>query len=333
MTGLIFQPYGVIPGEYKAKSLDMNIVMRAWRPKLPQNERVRTFNKWRQDRLDEFVISLWPRFDFQQRQWVGPAKAFAEALTEIEIDAMIDAFMGPSTTLKATPTSPLAAQDIENHLEHYKYEDQAPNPPGVNYRQYDRTLTTAEDKDFKEIMIRAISAGRTIGEKSAGHFFFKNQMQRPRPLHAAIVFRREDDFVSELSQRGQHPSIVSGHCFQGTMMACAVLEQWMNSGSQPAPERVASLAQYMVDFGDRRVFAGVHYPTDNVASWVLAISLIPEVFENPQPILGFLRDAVTSRSTVFQLIRDQYTHSGNLQHTHTVIDLLNNYGLTVQPSA
>lgn len=327
MTGLIFQPYGVIPREYKAKGLDREIVMKAWKPKLPQDQRQATFNAWQQQRLDEFVATLWPRFDFEKREWVGDARSFAEDLTKIEVDVMIETLMGTDHILNTYPSSPLAIDGIENHLKHYEYEDQSPHPPGMSYRQYDRTLGEDEEKVFLETMIKAISAGKSIGKKAAGHFWFKFNMQRPRPLHAAMVFQRETNFVSELSQRGQHPSIVSGHCFQGTMMACAVLENWLITNPNLTQERIESLAQYMVDFGDRRVFGGVHYPTDNVASWVLALSLIPEVFDDSQPILDFVRSAVINRSKVYTLIKDQYTLPARQKSTKTVINLLKDYAL------
>lgn len=329
MSELIFQPYGVIPGGYKAKGQDREIVMEAWQPGLPQQQRLASFNDWQQERLDEFAATLWPRFDFGKREWVGQAKSFAEGLTKFEIDVMIDAFMGSTHILTTTPSSPLAVNDIESHLKHYNYEDQSPNPPGFGYQQYDRTLTIVEEKTLLKTMLEAISAGNSIGKKCAGHFWFKFNMQRPRPLHAAMVFECESDFVSELSQRGQHPSFVSGHCFQGTMMACAVLENWIKTNPNLTKDRIDSLAQYMVDFGDRRVFAGVHYPTDNVASWVLAISLIPEVFEEAQPILNFVRTAVTRRSTVFKTIRDRYSQSNMQENTGAVISLLEKYGLSV----
>ena len=330
MNGLPFLPYGVIPGEYKSKGLDTNIVMKAWRPALPESDRVATFNAWRKEKLLEFVEHLWPQFDFQRRVWVGPSTTFARDLTELEIDVMIDAFMGSDHILQTHPSSALASPDIENHLAHYEYEDQKPHPPGVNYRQYDRTLSTIEEEVFLDVMLKAISAGTNIGEKSAGHFWFKNNMQRPRPFHAAMVFRREASFVSELTERGQHPSIVSGHCFQGIMMACAVLEKWRATNPNLSQDRVDSLAQYMVDFGDRRVFAGVHYPTDNIASWVLALSLIPEVFDDHQPILDFVRKAVSDRSMVFQTVRNRFTRPDVQGVTKTVISLLDRYGLSIQ---
>jgi hypothetical protein len=72
------------------------------------------------------------------------------------------------------------------------------------------------------------------------------------------------------------------------------------------PAREASLAQYMVDIGDRRVFAGVHYPSDNIASWIMALSLMPEVYADPVRIEGFVRKAIFERSRVFQMISAAY---------------------------
>jgi len=333
MTGLKFQPYGVLPGEYKEKGLDETIVMEAWRPTLPQDQRVATFNAWRQERLVEFADALWPCFDFDKRQWVGQSIDFCEDLTEFEIDVMIDTFMGSNHILETKPSSPLSVSDIEKQQNHYDYEDKSPHPPGVNYRQYDRTISIVEERELLETMLRAITTNNWVGMKAAGHFWFKFHMQRPRPLHAAMVSLREGEFVSQLSERGQHPSIVSGHCFQGIMMACAVLENWMKSNPNLNQDRVECLAQYMVDVGDRRVFAGVHYPTDNIASWVLAISLIPEVFEDDQPIVDFVRKAVTTRSLVFQAIQKRFTHSDTQRYTQAALELLAKYELPVQSPA
>jgi hypothetical protein len=333
MTGLKFQPYGVLPSPFKSAGLDENTVMTEWRPNLPQDQRIATFNAWRSDRLDYFADHIWPRFDFGSRQFAGKSTGFAEDLTEFEIDVMVDAFFGTPHILSTFPTAPLAVQEIEDHLQHYKYEDQNQYPPGVNYRQYDRTLTEEEERIFLRTMLEAISLNNGPGRKVAGHFWFKNQMQRPRPLHAAMAFSKEEGFVSELSERGQHPSIVSGHCLQGTIMACAVLEEWRKSDPHLSSDRINSLAQYMVDVGDRRVFAGVHYPTDNVASWALALSLIPEVFDDSAPILDFVRDAILNKSQVFQLIRDKFLVRHVEELTRPVINVLTGHGLDPRPAA
>jgi len=230
---------------------------------------------------------------------------------------MIEEFFEPERVLDKNPNSPLAREDIGTHLHHYREEDQ--KKPGVNYQQYDRTLSEKEEVELLDTMIKAITTGAGIGTKAAGHFWFKSQMQRPRPLHTALLFGQEEKFISELSERGQHPAIVSGHCFQSVMMCCAVLEDWNKKNPKPAPERVQSLAQYMIDVGDRRVFAGVHYPSDNIASWLLALSLIPKVFEDHQQITRFCIQAIQERSAVFNSIQKHYPLK---DCTKPVLDLL-----------
>ena len=44
----------------------------------------------------------------------------------------------------------------------------------------------------------------------------------------------------------------------------------------------AALQQYAIDFGDRRVMAGVHYPSDSMITWLICDELIPKVFAQPE---------------------------------------------------
>jgi hypothetical protein len=53
----------------------------------------------------------------------------------------------------------------------------------------------------------------------------------------------------------------------------AALEQLLNSGQTITD----AFRQYLVDPGDRRVMAGVHYPFDNIASWLMIFLAIPYV--------------------------------------------------------
>ena len=316
-------PYGVPPTPFDAKGRETEIVMAHWRPDLAKKDRVDSYNAWRDDRLAEITEAIWPRFDYGSRRFVGPATEFAEALTEFELRLMIEAFFGDDPMLGKTPASPLARQGIETHARHYVHEDV--EPPGFNYAQYDRTLTKAGEAHVFAQMLQAITTD-VPGTKAAGHFWFKSQLQRPRPLHAALAFGLETGFTSETSARGQHPSIVSGHCFQGIMMGCAVLEHWIATDSGLTDDRRAAMGQYMVDVGDRRVFAGVHYPTDNIASWVLALALIPEVFVDGMTIRSFVRDAILTRSAVYALIA---AHFPGHQAAAPALVLLNRYGLGI----
>lgn len=321
MTNFFFSPYGVLPGEFKDRGLDDKAVMKAWRPN--DLDRITSFQKWQQDRLAEIAEYIWPKYEPTNDSWSGAAVGTAKALTELELEVMIAEFMKPNSVLEEHPVSPLAVPLIENQRQHYKYEDS--EAPGFNFRQYDRTLDNHEEEAFLHLMLAAVTNKKLgIGEKIAGHFWFKSQLQRPRPLHAALRLDLETDFSSELSERGQHPSIVSGHCLQGIMMCCNVLEFWLANDPNVDPLRKESLAQYMVDIGDRRVFAGVHYPSDNIASWGTALSLIPEVFANPHTILDFVRHAIMQKSRVYQVIIQYYAHDNRAT---SAMQYLSNYNL------
>lgn len=328
MKNFFYSPYGVLPGEYKEKGDDRKVVMNDWRPDLKLEDRIATFNAWRQDRLAEYTETIWPAFDPASDTWSGGAMQIAKGLTAFEVDVMIREYLGDPKTLNEVPRSALEVPNMPDH--HHHYVDEDTEAPGFNYRHYDRTLGSREEELFLYRMRTAITTKAGVGDKAAGHFWFKAKMQRPRPLHAALRLNLEKHFESELSERGQHPSIVSGHCFQGIMMCCAVLEEWLDAKAGLDPRRKDSLAQYMVDMGDRRVFAGVHYPSDNIASWALSLALIPEVFKDPATISAFVIDAVMTKSAVYKTIVASYTSEASAA---PAMGLLAKYNLVAPPTS
>ncbi len=305
MTEFFFDPYGVLPGKYKKEGNSTNLVMRDWQPRQDREVRLINFNRWLTEWRNEIADTIWPYYDPAAGQWHGFAKNSAKELTELEIEVMIDAFMKENPTIEENVYSPLARKEIGKHKKHYVDEDT--EPPGINYIFYDNTLSTEEHENVMDTMLQAVSTSKHDGKKALGHFWLKNQLQRPRPLHSALKFNLEKNFSSKMSSRGQHPSIISGHCFQGIMMSCAVLEEWLLQGPVDQ-KRQDSLAQFMVDIGDRRIFAGVHYPSDNMASWAMALSLIPYVFKDPDPIVEFVRDAIMKCSEVYQVVAEKYVN-------------------------
>lgn len=86
-------------------------------------------------------------------------------------------------------------------------------------------------------------------------------------------------------------------------------------------ERRVAIQQYMVDWGDRRVFAGVHYMTDNIASWWLAMTFVPFLFHDRPEIADLARQAIITRSRVYRDIQ-QHFDTGELVR---VRDFLNSF--------
>ena len=100
----------------------------------------------------------------------------------------------------------------------------------------------------------------------------KYQFQRPRPYQHA--FDNSDiSFKHKRSQKAYTPSIPSGHAFDATFAAIVValgLPAW-------APHR-GTLPKWAANYGDLRNYAGVHYPSDNWASWIAVATIIEKMF-------------------------------------------------------
>ena len=62
----------------------------------------------------------------------------------------------------------------------------------------------------------------------------------------------------------------------------------------------------MIDWGDRRKLAGVHYPTDNVISWWLTMQLVPEIFSNPTLISQFVSYAIQEHSEIYRIVDSNF---------------------------
>ena len=107
------------------------------------------------------------------------------------------------------------------------------------------------------------------------------------------------------------PSIMSGHSLQGLYAApAAYLDQQQQIDVLPGARR--SLAQFGVDFGDRRVFAGVHYPSDNLASWFIALKLAPPCFGAQGPSArAFMIDAIRQSRVHATLLQVAATNPGS----------------------
>lgn len=311
---MIFQwpwpPYGIFSGHYRGLGEGEDKVMLDWRPQAPLADRLASFKAWRKTEIDVIKDHLWPVYNRITREWDGKAVGFAAEASAVEIAIMVDRLQKPGAfALDDTPQTALASPDMPTHRTHYKLEDNRGAkriPPAGNIGDYDRTLTALERKRAVDVTSHAFGGTYGIGAKISGMFWVKTQLSRPRPYQAAMLVGR-DDLVVEIGNTAFHSAMMSGHALQGILLACSIYEDWLDQYQSPSADRLAALAQYAVDWGDRRVFAGVHYPTDNISSWGLALSLTPHVFRHQNKILPFVRAAITEKSRIYQIIREEFT--------------------------
>jgi hypothetical protein len=165
---------------------------------------------------------------------------------------------------------------------------------GLMYERYDPDLP----ERWCTALPGLISDGIELKVGSV-HYQLKAQFQRPRAYQVAMVQQRNFEYL--WAKSGGTPSFVSGHCLQGCLGGCAAFAQM---GSSISAASVDVFKQFTVDIGDRRVFGGVHYPSDNLGSWYTALRLVPHVFEASavQPVFEFLYDAITKKSDVYAAV-------------------------------
>jgi PAP2 superfamily len=287
---ITFPPYGEFARVYRESVNPTELAPNAWRPELAKPERERTWLEWRAETVRLITSTLWPQWSETHKNWLNPDFAAMESLTIADFDLFKE--LNASGVLDAQPTSPVAAASIPTHRQYFIDEDTA--KLGDRYYFYDTTLPTAQlEKVLPDI--------RTALKEKTGSVSIqiKELLQRPRPYQVAKILGREHRF--ELATTSMTSSMSSGHCFQGCLVAVGIYETWIKRGFAPTPDQLLALAQYGVDIGDRRVFAGVHYPSDNLSSWIMNLRLVGEVAPGQQ-ITKFLAKAIVERSVVFRLI-------------------------------
>lgn len=90
----------------------------------------------------------------------------------------------------------------------------------------------------------------------------------------------------------------SGHSLQGLLMTAGAVDMALSEGIELQEPDIQGLEQFAVDVGDRRVWAGIHYPSDNIASWIVAANVGASVLQHARA-RSFLVNAVLKRSEVW----------------------------------
>lgn len=294
----------------------------------------------------EVQEAIWPLWT-EHCDWDGKAADTADDGTRAELTVCLDAFQR-SGLLRRLPNSiesGVAEANKRDHLWHFRAEDakyfakgdeflpkvdqsfdwHASKDVGLNFQAYS---TSSISKEFGDVF---------WGDRHSRQPAFmsiKNQFQRPRPWTVAMMFGLRDfawHRADGLTHTGIHPAFPSGHCYQGIVHSANALAHWWarSDGSnhdkplaKPTNANLDALKQYAVDWGDRRVFAGIHYPTDNIASWVLAVRLLPQMYDHGDELASFAKSAIMEKSEVYRIIQQEFHKHEEL---HPALDLLNKY--------
>lgn len=250
--------------------------------------------QWLDALADDLAGFLWPRFS--QGTWHGAATAHMSALTLADL-ALMDTLYD---TLEQHPQAV-----APTHLSLFLAEDAGP-PSTSGFLHYEPAADADLLKHFQPLLLEG---GGDIARPASLNL--KRRMQRPRPYQAAALHTPTKRFRYRAAASATTPSMVSGHAIQGVMALVNVVVEMEDRLREPMePRLLGRIQQYFIDTGDRRVFAGVHYPTDNLSSWYAALQLCCRVFNSEAKkarAREVLWDAVSTKSAVYMAIQKAVT--------------------------
>ncbi|MCY7389394.1 MAG: phosphatase PAP2 family protein [Burkholderiales bacterium] len=270
-------PYGLLPNRFTATPLaDLEPPRDYKSTPTPDQPLLR---KDKNDFVDEFANDVkdryWPIWDQPNRCWIGKSKAWMVAFTEADLDMLLPLRF----TLRNFIT--LDGSNLaKTHSDCFELEN-ALDPPAPEFnfgafKFYAPDLDSRWQALFPSLFSEALD--NKVGPLT---IHWKSIFQRPRPYQTAVLLNRLQ-VSHRIAPSAQHPSLVSGHCMQGVFGGLGVHLLWRNKTTPDlryAPHVQAALEQYSTDFGDRRVLAGVHYPSDSLISWLACDRLIDKVVE------------------------------------------------------
>jgi hypothetical protein len=251
--------------------------------------------------IDEISSHYWPAW--RQLEWYGDARKNAVAITRVDFELLI--------SLRKKFTDNISIPDIirpiaRTHAQCFITEDSFDaNTPLNNFQEFKYYVAphASFPQDLIDVfpMLFSENLSRKVGRITME---LKWQLQRPRPYQTALQLGFTN-FSYLNAKTAIHPALVAGHCMQGVFGGMGVNVSWKKYTEYSAPICNA-LQQYSADFGDRRVLAGVHYPSDTLISWLVCFDLIAYVFSKSEQADAkkFLK-AIIARSIVWNYIKSE----------------------------
>jgi len=267
--------------------------------KTKTQQRLDHFNRWFQETLGLINEALWPKYDQRRQEWQGKSTQHMQQLTDLDLRVMLD-IQTPKNGAKRFDQdieSPLRSLDVKTHSNMFSLEDQGGGShmfDGLPF--YNKLL---DDKTAKAVANLCWQADHT--KKGNVSFLFKNALQRPRPMQMALRSKQFEFTYRDAGTAGT-PSMSSGHCLQGVLCVGAVVERFLDDGTVLTGDAGDAIGRWAVDIGDRRVLAGVHYPTDSLCSWIIFLRMADHVFHQRQ-VKALMADAIKNHSFVHATLR------------------------------
>lgn len=285
---LAYPPYGYMVLEWEKLTRKPLRPPPAWQADF-------TYDQWRDKIVDLLSRVLWPRY--RNGAWEGPAMKFMDAITDqdFELLKILRPKIDEQLTLGSEAISQYRLFIIED-------ESDAVDAGGTVRldRSVDATLRKYLANKAEAPIIEQLASGYIAGIGAKAGIVdldLKNDMQRPRAYQ--VAFLKGIPFSHQHAKSAVTPSMISGHCLEMLMGGLAAFFRARDLGCSVAA--LAAIAQHAVDCGDRRVYAGVHYPSDNISSWITGLLLAPLVSPGNEG-REWLWQAISELSVVYREI-------------------------------
>ena len=286
-----FPPWGILV-ERHANAVKNPEIPVHWRPTVVDPGARRTqWDAWCEGIVTDLSHKLWPRR--QSGAWVGTARDWVDELTRDDLGLLTSSLLDMLDRVVDSPAGD--ADPGPTHRVLFRSEDTLGF--GEFFPVYGRALALEVEKvatgavgDWADDCINTTSGDLDL--------VLKDSLQRPRAYQMAHVLGISG-FRHQVAKSANTPSMISGHSFHGLCGGIAVEELLRHANATTAYG--PALEQYAADVGDRRVFAGVHYPSDNIGSWVTALRVAKECCTEPGLSRQFVLNAI-GRSHVAKAI-------------------------------
>jgi hypothetical protein len=285
-------------------------IPRDWRSLTGGVRNLANWRRWRNGVIADIAGLLWPIYQPGGSAWSGQ-----------RIAHLFDADFRLFPRLHLMLDKPVIAGSAATHSDFFTEEDSGTILFGSGYQRYDPTLS----RKVRYRIPDSFNAG-IINKVASLDLQMKLFFQRPRAYQVALIQGRPR-FHHRWGRTANTPSLVSGHCLEASLGGC---QAFADLSRHMSPNSLEILKQFTVDRGDRRVFAGVHYPSDNLSSWFTALRLIPHVFgpRRAPAVKQFLWGAISSKSVVFRAVERHVRVNGRSSPYRRIVIALRKLGST-----
>lgn len=312
-VGAQLSPYGLMVKEWAS------LIQGEGSPPEDWQGEAKYWLKWRTDLLALIADILWPTYDQNSGLWSGNSTNIMEELTYCDFELFKNLRPVFEQAVKL-PDGPLLNSDL------FRIEDE----PDVSDLRSGAFIDRSGDATLFKYLLGNLSERRArqitdkyifrMGKKAGNiDLELKTYLQRPRAFQAAYILRILD-FSHQHAKSAVTPSMISGHCFEACMGGLEARRVALEEGF--GADTINLIARHTVDVGDRRVFAGVHYASDNIGSWITAVKVAPMVGFSKTDI-SWLISSIIDNSIVYRHLSNHIANSSASPYKASLDNFIN----------